>query len=146
MTEITYLPCSVEHIALINPQPGDEMEKAVFLRPEFRYLVDQGTALSAWVNSRCICAAGVYDLYPHRGLAWSVLSCDAGPYMLQLTRKIRSFMNLYHAKRVELYVASDFEEGHRWAKAIGFKCETPEPMIAHGVFGHDETMYVRIKP
>jgi hypothetical protein len=46
---------------------------------------------------------------------------------------------------VELTVAEGFENGHRFAAAIGAKLETPEPMIGYGYNGGAEYMYAIVK-
>jgi hypothetical protein len=45
--------------------------------------------------------------------------------------------------RLELTVRFDFDEGHRWAKMLGFKVETPV-MPFYGPEGEPHSMYVRI--
>jgi hypothetical protein len=144
LTELTFLPCAIEHIALIDPQGSDIMGKEHFLKPGFNYMVDDHFAISAWKGSTCLCAAGIVSLYKHRAIAWSVMSKHAGPYMRQLTRKVKEAIELHPATRIEMLVDFEFDAGHRWAEMLGFEVDAPR-MEMSGYYGNDETLYVRIK-
>lgn len=144
MTELTFLPCALEHLALIEPQDGNVMEKAYFLQPGFHYMIEDNFAISAWLGHKCIAAAGIVSIYPHRGTAWSLLGKGSGKHLAQLTRKVREAIDLSPHKRVEMLVNYEFERGHQWAKALGFEVDAPR-MVASGIYGNDETLYVRIK-
>lgn len=144
MLELTYLSCAVEHLALIKPQGDDYKDQAAFLNKGFHYMVKDHFAVSAWAGTTCVAAAGIVPIYNHRAMAWALMSRDAGPYMRQITRKVRSALDLSPYKRIEMLVDYEFKAGHQWAKMLGFKVEAPR-MIMSGVYGNDETMYVRIK-
>lgn len=145
MAALTYLPCSIEHVELIEPQSGTFMDKAYFIDPAFHHIIQNHFSISAWAGMECIAAAGVVSIYKDRGVAWAFLGAKAGPYMPRLTAKVRSVLNAQPMKRIEMLVDYDFEAGHRWAKVLGFKVEA-ERMRFSGYYGNDETMYVRIKP
>lgn len=145
MAEIEYMSCRQEHIKYITPQKGDENNKLVYLNPEFRSLIEEHFSLSAWVNSKCIGAAGVITLYGHRAIAWALVSKDAGPHMLQLTRKVRGALDLHPAKRIEMTVIHGYSQGHRWARLLGFGEPEAPLMKKSGFFGDDEALYARVK-
>ena len=144
MIRLTYLPCALEHIALIKPISGEEIDKAHFMSPTFNHVLKSGMALSMWAGSTCIAAGGCAPIYKHRAIAWAFLGADSGPYMHQITRKARQLFEMYPAERLEMLVNYEFEAGHRWAKVLGFDVEAPR-MRKSGIYGDDETMYVRIK-
>lgn len=90
-------------------------------------------------------AAGLLRVYPTKCMGWALLSKASGPHMTELTRKIKSFLDQEPTERIEILVQSDFKLGHKWARLLGFKCETPEGMKKHGVNGADEYLYARVK-
>lgn len=120
------------------------MDKEYFMQPGFRYMVEDHFAISAWAGAECVCAAGIVEIYRHRAVAWALMSENAGPYLRKITRKVQSALALHPAKRIEMLVNYEFDAGHRWAKMLGFEVEAPR-MRCSGVYGNDETMYVRIK-
>lgn len=144
MSEITYRKCVIEHIKLIKPLPGTEAAQAFMTQPEYKHVIDDHFSISAWVNNRCVAAAGIFPVFKDRAMAWAVLGADSGPYMRPITRKVKAALDLDHHKRVEMYVTTDFKEAHRWAKMLGFVCEA-ECLRYHGVFGQDEALYARFK-
>ena len=144
MSRVTYKPCHPKHIFLIKPQEGDIKNKEYYMAPDFAELITNNIALSAWIGDKCIGAAGIIDIFPHKAIAWTLLGADAGPHMLELTRKIKNFFGMYDKGRIEMTVVSDFAPGHRWAKLLGFTCETPNGMKKNGVHGNDEHLYSRV--
>ena len=145
MPTVEFKPCKQEHIKFIAPQKGEENNKLVYLAPEFRPCIEEHFAISGWVGNVCVAAAGIIVLYGDRAIGWALISRDAGPYMRQITRKVKSALDLHYAKRIEMTVRCDYPKGHKWAKLLGFG-EPEAPRMRHsGYFGEDEAMYARIK-
>lgn len=142
--QVEYRPCKQEHLALIRPQEHDREMLQAYMSPEFKELLDCSFGISAWVEHKPVGAAGIIPLHANCGLAWAMLGNDAGPYMLQLTRKVRNALDITPYKRVEMRVVCEFEEGHRWAKALGFTVEAPR-MRKSSSRGNDETLYARVR-
>jgi len=142
--EIEYRKCTQDHIKLIVPQEGDVMNQVMYLSPDFAEYLSGSFALSAWIGSKCIAAAGICTVNKYRGIGWSFLGADSGPYMRQLTKKVKAIIDNHPLPRIEMTVATDFHTGHRWAKLLGFECEAAR-MRKHGMLGNDETLYARIK-
>ena len=145
MEEIVYKKCLPGHIKYINPQEVDRTNKLLYQTEEFKQAVRENFSISAWVGNQCIGAAGLIQVHPHRAIAWAMLSADAGPYMLSVTRKIKNFFKSQPTKRIEITVLEGFKEGHKWAKLLNFTLETPEGMRGHGVGGETEYLYSRVK-
>lgn len=147
MKEIEYRKCYPDHLKLIDTDSFKIDELKAFISPETsEYVFKHGVAKSAWVGLRCVAAAGLIPFYPGRkSVAWAVISKDIGPYMLPITKEVRRFLDEDPTPRIEMYVLSDFNAGHKWAKMLGFKCETPEGMRKHSYFGRDEFLYSRVK-
>ena len=143
--QVEYRPCKQEHIRFIAPQAGDENNKSLYLMPEFKPLVEDHFSISGWVGSECMAAAGIITLYGDRAMGWALVSKNAGPYMRQITRKVRDAFEHHPAKRIEITVLYDYSKGHKWAKLLGFGEPEAPRMRKSGYFGDDETMYARIK-
>jgi hypothetical protein len=130
----------------------------------YRWLADQGPAVdqigdlvtnravleqlesentwTAAVDGTPIAVAGTMQLWSGRHMAWAHMTPATGPHMLWITQA--TLRNLERVSgRVELTVRSDFDAGHRWAKMLGFRVETPR-MESYGPTGVDHVGYVRI--
>ena len=88
--------------------------------------------------------AGLVEVWEGRAYAWAILSDNAGPYMLPLTREIRSKLAAAPFRRIEMAVDADFDAGARWAEMLGFRCETPAPMAAYLPNGRAAYLYARV--
>lgn len=107
--------------------------------------VPTGLAWTALVNARPICCAGITECWPGRGYAWALLSEDAGPHLLVLTREIRSRFDETPFARIEMAVDADFIAGCRWAVLLGFELETPKPMAKFLPSGRAAYLYARTR-
>lgn len=144
--EITFRSAKPEHLKLINPTEFQQEDLQLLLTPEYAHMMKEGTSVSMWVGVRCFAVAGIIPVYPMRkALAWSLVSKDAGPYMLRLTKALKKYLNDDPIPRIEMFVNSEFKQGHQWAKMLGFVCETPEGMKKHSPVGEDEHLYARVK-
>ena len=142
---LEFRPFHAKHLLFIAPQEEQVRVKEAMLTDEYAEALESGFALSAWDGVRCVAAAGCVAVYPHRAVAWALFSHNAAPHMLAIARKVRRTMGLLEFKRIEIAVHSTFEQGNRFARLIGMKLETPEPLKAHGVFGEDEYLYAKVK-
>lgn len=99
---------------------------------------------SSWtgvVDGEPIACAGTLLQWPGRSVAWAYMTRSTGPHMRWVTRE--ALAKLKDVKgRIELQVRADFEQGHRWARMLGFEMETPLKR-AYGPFGEDMSEYVR---
>lgn len=93
-----------------------------------------------------IAICGTVKLWANRTHLWAYMSMDAGKHMLAITRAVSRYLDLTDCERVELEVAEGFEPGHRWARMLGFKCETPEGMARFFPGGRRGFLYSKVKP
>ena len=143
--ELEYVKCRPEHFAYINVQDAQKEELAQVIHTDYADLMCQNLSLSVWLNSRCLGAAGIVPVYPHRAIAWALVSRDIGAALVPISRKVRRILELDPTPRIEMTVAVDFKAGHTWAGLLGMTLETPEPLRRHGARGEDEMLYARIK-
>jgi hypothetical protein len=143
---LTFRKMQSEHLRYLIPQEAQKSEHAVLLAsPAYCEAIDNGVGMSAWRDSVCVGAAGVLPIYNHKACAWAVLSQEAGRYMLPIVRQIRRSMAILPYRRIELTVRADFDQGREFARLIGMRLETPEPMRASGATGEDEYLYAMVK-
>lgn len=140
-----FRPFKAGHLAFIAPQPEQRAEHAALLGSRAVAELERGISLSGWVGCKCVGAAGLIHVTEYRAVAWAILSSDIGTGMLPVVRKVRRVISSAPYRRVEMTVASGFEDGMRFAKMIGARLETPEPMQFYGAGGRDEYMYAVIR-
>jgi len=91
-----------------------------------------------------VACGGALEVSAGRYIAWSYLSNVAKDKMVSLTRHVRRGLALIPYRRMEMDVACDFPEAHRWAKMLGFEMEC-ERRRAFSPDGKDYALYARIK-
>lgn len=129
---------SAEHIGQLNVQAQQlhEVNAEALSTP-------YGHAWTAIAGVPIACA-GVVELWAGRAYAWAILSQDAGPHLLRLTREIRSRLVELRFRRIEMAVDAGFVAGARWARLLGFVCETPNPMRGYLPGGRDAFLFARV--
>lgn len=137
---IEYRTFRAGHLDFFTPQDA-QVSDYHFLMRSGNASALEGLALSAWVNHRCIAAGGLIRVWPHRAVAWLLLSEQAGPHLAALTLRMRKVIKHSGFSRIEFTVADEFAEGHRFAEAIGAECETPYGMQHYGADNGCELMY-----
>lgn len=140
---MTVIPFEVSHLRLMKVQPA---QQAVLqhVTDDFLSLLENTNAFTAVVDGEVIACAGVIEYYKGRGEAWSYLSADLGSNMVAVYRAIKSYLDTVDVRRIEITVDTDFAEGHRFAKLLGFELEAPR-MKAYDMDGRDKALYARIK-
>jgi len=145
MTDVTFTPFRAGHLGYLVPQAGQRRDHAVLLGSGAAELLESPLALTAWHRSACLGMAGLLPVHPHRAVAWMLLSELAGPHMLTISRKVKRVAALSPWRRIEVTVDATFVEGQRFARLLGAKLETPEPMRAYGTDGEDQYMYALVR-
>ena len=72
----------------------------------------------------------------------SFISQNAGPFFLEMRTLILRLFDFYDATRFEALVQTDFEEGHRMIKILGFEREGTMKKFLDGI---DYDLYARCK-
>lgn len=130
-----------EHLRYLSPQHLQKHAHALLIGTEYMDLIGRNFGISGWAGHTCIGACGAIAVHPHRAVGWALLSEEAGEYMLPIVRKVRAYFDVMAFKRLEAHVLADFDNGHRFARLLGLKQETPEPMKYHGPNGEAEILY-----
>lgn len=91
-------------------------------------LAKAGPCFTATHNGDVIACIGVLTQWPNYGKAWALLSENAGPCMLALTRGVRRWLRFHNPGRIDTAVDCGFPAAIRWAEMLGFTNETPDGM------------------
>lgn len=90
-----------------------------------------------------LCCAGILPIWENRAEAWSLISGSAGPRFVPILRAMRRELDRYPAARIEITVETDFEQGHRMARLLGFEREGT--MRSYMPTGRDYDLYSRVR-
>lgn len=100
--------------------------------------------VSSWtgvVDGDPIACGGTIMQWPGRHVAWLYNGPMSAEHMLWLTREALRVIEAAKG-RVEMTVREGFTEGHRWARLLGFRVETPL-MEGYAADGAAHVGYVR---
>lgn len=140
---VTVVPYEPTHLRRISLQPHQEHLAAFFDGSD---QPEQIAALGWWTviaQGEPVGCGGFVEPWAGRALAQAVLSHLARPHMLFLVREVRRRMDLHPARRIECTTVAGFRAGARFARACGFRVETPlMPMYLRG---EDHTSWVYLK-
>lgn len=132
-----------DHLQRLLLQPSQAMMQATLADPSYGpSLAAAGPAYSAVDGDEVFACAGLIQQWQGRAIAWALISSEAGRHMLAIHRAVWRALDLHPFRRVETAVASDFEEGHRWARMLGFEREGR--MRAYTPDGQDCDLYARV--
>lgn len=139
-------PMTAEHARRIQPQEQQAIESA---DERVSIAMQQANHGPCWAvldpTGEVLAIAGVTEVWEGRGIAWSVLSRNAGPHLVALTRSVVRYLDSLSFQRLELYVDAQFAAGCRWARLLGFELETPEPMLRFLPNGSGAYLFARTK-
>lgn len=139
------VPMTEEHVLSLTPQAQQGDMPAPDRADTARQLGACGSAWAILDGAEVLAVAGVAEQWAGRGMAWCLLSKDAGRKMLGITRMVLRYLNELDYRRIEMYVDAQFSEGCRWAETLGFKNETPEGMDGFFPNGNRAFMYGRTR-
>ena len=133
-----------EHVAGFRLQPAQAMLSGNLSDPAYvASLVASGNAYAALVDNHAVAFGGCLELWKDRAFMWSLMGEDAGPHMRVLVRATEGFLRAAPWRRIEAAVASDFRQGHRLIRMLGFEFEGR--MRAFSPDGVDHDLYARVK-
>lgn len=136
---VDLVPFKRWHIAWLQEQTGDA--KDFMFDTDTLLTLEKQNSWTLVVDMRPVACGGTLQHWPGRHTAWTYLNKDTGRHMVAITKAVQS--KLVPVKgRIELTVLHGFEQGHRWARILGFEVETPE-MLGFGPNGETHTGYVR---
>jgi len=138
------VPFEAVHAERIHLQPR-QRESAGYATPEHYRQLAAAPSFSVLDGDEVLMCGGAFEIWPGRRLCWALLAESIGHRMTACVRATRRFLAEVGARRYELDVEAGHDEGHRFAKLLGFEVETPR-LRAYYPDGSDGAMYVRVTP
>lgn len=138
------VPFKPEHLETLLLQPSQKMLQPHILNKGYgEGLAAAGPAYSGVVDDAVIACMGLIPQWPGRAIAWGLIAAEAGSHFITITKAVFRTMELHPFRRIETAVASNFEQGHRWARMLGFEREGK--MRAYTPTGDDCDLYARVQ-
>jgi hypothetical protein len=101
-----------------------------------------GDAYTALHEGLVMGCAGVAPLHPGNASAWAVLGQCGPRFFVRIHKAALRYFAGQDYRRIQTAVRTDFEAGHRWARALGF--ENEGTMRKYGPEGADYDLYARV--
>lgn len=136
---VKLVPFKRWHMAWLQEQAGGD--KGFAFDTSTLLTLEQQNSWTLVADMTPVACGGTMQLWPGRHTAWTYLNKNTGKHMVAITKAALDGLAKIKG-RIELTVLHDFEQGHRWARILGFKVETPE-MPMFGPNGETHTGYVR---
>lgn len=102
-----------------------------------------GPCFTALDGDEVLACSGVLRMWENRDQAWALMAANSGRHFVGIYRGIKRFLDLHDARRVEATVDSNFDEGHRLMRLLGFEREGR--MRAYLMDGRDCDLYARVR-
>lgn len=132
------------HLAALELQDAQEYFRSEFVNPEYgEQLAASPWAFTGMVDGRVIVCSGVHEVWAGRGVAWALISKDAGAHFFAVHRAVSGFLKQAPLRRIEAMVDAGFQAGIRWAEMLGMQREGL--MRAYSPTGNDYFIYSRIQ-
>lgn len=141
---IEVVPFKPEHLIALELQKAQSFFSDKWNPAYGRALEECGGSYTGLVEGRPVICAGLVEQWEGRALAWALISEEAGPHFVHVTRLIRKILNMAQYRRIEAHVDCEFIQGIRWAEMLGFEVEAK--MSRFTAEGRDAFLYVRFKP
>ena len=136
-----FIPMKAEHALMLKNAIGVHAD--VKITPELAADVERtGAAVTAIDGDEVLGIAGITEKWQGTGVAWAWLARSWKRHARSITREIIRNLNNSTIPRIEMAVRVDFHAGHRWARRMGFRLETPIA-VKYGPDGRDYSIWVR---
>ena len=137
------VPFRYEHFLGIDIQPAQAYVRDYVTEDVIKQL-ETKNSFTCIDNDKVLACFGWVQIYPTRGSLWALISATSGPHFVGMTRIAKRLIDGLAFRRLEMEVDCEFEQGHRWARMLGFKLEAAR---LHGfrMDGGDSAVYARIR-
>ena len=137
------IPFRAEHFWNIDVQPSQAYVRQYVTEDGIKQLETQNS-FTCVEGEKLLACFGWVPLYPTRASIWAFISATSGPYFVGMTRIAKRLVDGLAFRRLEMEVDYDFEQGHRWARLLGFTLEA-ERLRGFRMDGGDSAVYARIR-
>jgi len=132
-----------EHAEYLLEQAGNKPLLGVFTEEVMAYTESLDHAYTGLLDGEPVLCAGLVKKNDHCAEAWTILHQNKRDKFILIFNALKRFLQIAPYRRVEALIKCDFNNGHRWAKALGFKLEASR-MYAYNADGSDSALYSRI--
>lgn len=128
------------HLPLLLEQGESE---GGFFQPDsitLKYMEDTPNNWTLLVEGTPLLCGGTLPQWPGRHMSWAYLNKHSGRHMCMVVRFARKAIRAPQC-RIDMTVRADFLAGHKFAKMLGYRVETPW-MESYGPEGEPHVGYV----
>ena len=136
------IPYQNEHLQLIHLQSAQSYFETI-IDHAYAMQLEKHESFTVMVEGKIIACCGVVRPWTGRACAWALLAKDAGAHFVALHRAAKGYFDLCADRRIEALTDSDFLQGHRWLKMLGFRREGQ--MQYYTPDGRHVDLYARVK-
>jgi len=105
-----------------------------------KYMEDSPNNWTLLLDDTPLLCGGTLPQWPGREMSWAFLNKHSGPHMTAVVREARRIIRRPQC-RIDMTVRKDFVAGHKFARILGYRVETPL-MESYGPEGESHVGYV----
>ena len=142
-----FVPMLPVHLDGFELQDGQsEMKDWIKMDGYADMVIAAGAAYTCISNDQVKAMGGLAEQGDGRALVWALIGKNlTGFEFVRFTKKCKQIVDEATHRRLEIIVKDGFEQGHRWAKALGFMCETPNGMLNWFEDNTKAYLYAKVK-
>lgn len=130
------------HFDAIDLQDAQLISRA-FTTPDYLADLAAGPAYTLIRGGAPICAFGLKEFGPDRGMLWSYLARHSGPYLGRIRRCALRFLSVFDRPEITSTCQTGFAAGARLLSLLGF--EFVRPLGPFGRAGIPHDLYLRVR-
>jgi hypothetical protein len=142
---VQVIPFEAKHFYEIDVQPAQAYVRDYVTPEHIKSLEGLNSYAAIDENGKLLMCFGFIEIFPTRALMWGFLSATCGNHMTALTRIGKRLLEALPHNRVEIEVDCEFEQGHRWARVLGFELEIMR-LKCWRLDGGDSALYSMVRP
>lgn len=101
----------------------DRADHVSLTEKQMHHLISLPHSYSIFVDGKLVAVAGIAEYWKGRGEVWAMVDRSSKKHFFILHNVVKRFLELCPIRRIEAAIETDFEEGHRWVKALGFRLD-----------------------
>lgn len=143
---VEVVPFKKEHMLELLKEPHNQWLGTAISEAQMEATEKTGMAQTVLRKStgKVLCVGGVTEYWPGRGECWCTFTKDCKEEFVLIHRVALRLFESVPVRRIEASVAINFNEGHRWIKALGFTLDAPL-LKAYLPGGGDVALYSKVK-
>lgn len=142
---LSLTPFRADHFYKLDIQPAQRWAVRHVGKDLLAALESNGWSTTILKNGAPVFVGGVLSNQPHIATVWCYVGLGMSPQEFAVVHKhVVRFIESLPYRRLDMVVSVKHEEGHRWAKLLGFTCEA-KCMSAFLINGDDAALYAKVK-